>query len=228
MKELIPLVAALTIIAGAAGFGLALVGDITSEPIIEADKANARKLIIAVLPPFENSPDDEANWVESGDYRFFVGRDADGNPVGVAVSVSAPGGYSGAVVSKLGIDIDGNIVAVESEAHLETPGLGSKITEDPFKGQFIGANMDNKTFEVSKDNPGTAEKPAIDSITGATISSRAVTDSVREGLKHFMENRDKILAPKEGGTPTMQAKDEPAEAEEAAPAEEEKAEEGDK
>lgn len=228
MKELIPLVVALTLIAGLAGFGLALVGDITSQPIIEADKANARKLIIAVLPPFENSPDDEANFVESGGYRFFVGRDADGNPVGVAVSVSSPKGYSGAVVSKLGIDVNGNIVAVESETHLETPGLGSKITEDPFKGQFIGANLENKTFEVKKDNPGTAAKPAIDAITGATISSRAVTNSVREGLKHFMENREKILAAKEGGTPSMQSKDAPAETEEAEAAAEEKAEEGDK
>ena len=227
MKELIPLVLALTIIAGAAGFGLALVGDITEQPIIEADKANARKLIIAVLPEFDNSPDDETQWVESGDYRFFVGT-KEGKPVGVAVSVTSPSGYSGNVISKLGIDIDGNIVAVESEAHLETPGLGSKITEDPFKSQFVGANVNNKTFEVAKDNPGSADKPAIVAITGATISSRAVTNSVREGLQHFLENKDKILGAVKAA-PKEEAEAAPAEADaEETPAEEEKAEEGDK
>ncbi|MCP4647180.1 MAG: FMN-binding protein, partial [bacterium] len=57
----------------------------------------------------------------------------------------------------------------------ETPGLGANVSNpEKFIYQFDG--LDASTLLLSKDGG------ELDSITGSTITSRAVTDSVREGL----------------------------------------------
>jgi electron transport complex protein RnfG len=82
-----------------------------------------------------------------------------------------------------GIDRNGVIKGVRILEHQETPGLGSKINEihpgekEPhFLRQFIGKN--GKTVAVKKD---------IDAITGATISSKAVTDAINKAVAEFLE-----------------------------------------
>ena len=193
MKELIPLVVALTIIAGVAAAGLGLVFQVTEEPIRQADLQKMRDAITAVLPEYTNSPDDETNWVESGESRFFVATDESGTPVGVAVIVISKEGYAGSLETMVGLLPEGIINRIQVLKHVETPGLGTKIEEEPFKGQFDGASLDNRTLAVEKDDRGTPDKPPIDSVTGATISSRAVADSVRLGLEHFIANKEEIL-----------------------------------
>ena len=57
----------------------------------------------------------------------------------------------------------------------ETPGLGNRISEPQWRGQFAGKST-NTPLEVVK---GQGQGPAtIDAITGATISSRSVTNIV--------------------------------------------------
>ena len=63
------------------------------------------------------------------------------------------------------IDADGNIVDTKTLSHSETAGLGSKVTEDGFKDQFMG--LDSSEIE------------SIDRISGATISSNHYLDGVR-------------------------------------------------
>ena len=194
MRELLPLVAALTTIAAVAGLCLAIVYAFTEGPIAEAELEQMRKAIRAVLPDFDNSPDDEANWVESGDYRFFLGRDAAGALVGIAFSSASREGYGGTIEVMIGILPDASIHRIEILRHLETPGLGSKIEGPDFRDQFAGSSDENRTYQVSKDSRGAPGRPPIDSITGATISSRAVTDAVRNGLEYFRAHRDEIAA----------------------------------
>jgi electron transport complex protein RnfG len=196
MREILPLIAALTGIAAAAGLCLALVNEVTKDPIEAAEKENRSRAIRAVLPDFANSPDDESAWIGSGDYSFFLAKDEGEKMVGVAFSSSSIEGYGGQIDVMVGLVPDADaykINRIEIVKHLETPGLGSKIAEPGFKGQFENTNLGNRTFEVKKDNPGTPDRPPIDAITGATISSRAVTDAVRNGITYFLEHKDEIV-----------------------------------
>jgi electron transport complex protein RnfG len=81
----------------------------------------------------------------------------------------------------IGVDTAGVIQGMKILSQAETPGLGAKITEVKygdkwpwFQHQFIGKKGDN--LQVDKDGG------EIKSVTGATISSRAVTKAVREGV----------------------------------------------
>ena len=196
MRELLPLVAALTLIAAGAGLCLALVFAVTEEPIAVAEAENKARAIRAILPEFANSTEDEESWVENGGYSFFIARSEDAELVGVAFSSTSKEGYGGDIEVMVGLVPDGDgfkISRIEIVKHLETPGLGSKISDESFKGQFEDADTENKTLFVRKDDQGTPERPPIDAITGATISSRAVAEAVRLGFHHFLENRSQIL-----------------------------------
>jgi len=83
-------------------------------------------------------------------------------------------GYGGNILIKAGFDSDMKIRGIRILEHTETPGLGSKITDTKFLAQFKG--MEPSVLYLKKDK----SEGLIDGITGATISSRAVTESVRK------------------------------------------------
>jgi len=64
-------------------------------------------------------------------------------------------------------------------SNTETPGLGSRIEEDFFTNRFEGLSVSD--VKLSK------EGGKVDAITGATISSKAVTDAVQRGLEEKIE-----------------------------------------
>ncbi|HON17397.1 MAG TPA: FMN-binding protein, partial [Spirochaetota bacterium] len=66
-------------------------------------------------------------------------------------------------------------------SHKETPGLGDLAFKPKFKSQFIGKGIEN--MEVVK----IQEEGKITAITGATITSRAVTLSVKNALLELDE-----------------------------------------
>ena len=197
MKDLLPLVIVLTLIAGVAGLALALVNAVTEEPIAAAEREATLKAIRVVLPAFDDANLSSTTIGEGEQAReVFVARDGNSGLVGVAFSAISPNGYGGDLEVMIGI--------VESEGayvindlvilrHAETPGLGTKVSEEKFKGQFRGVNFDSLTFAVKKDDAGTPDKPPIDGVTGATISSRAVTEACDRGLKFFNDYIDAIL-----------------------------------
>lgn len=90
-------------------------------------------------------------------------------------------GFSSFIRPIVGVDSSGKIVKVKipMEGLSETPGLGMKVTEKWFQDQFSNRSIDE--VWLKKDN----ENGKIDAITAATISSRAATAAVREGLKKF-------------------------------------------
>ena len=76
--------------------------------------------------------------------------------------------------------------------HAETPGMGARAKTDPgFAGQFTGLALD-KPFKVTQDGGG------INAISGATITSRAVTSAATEAAaiyeKHKAELDQKVTA----------------------------------
>lgn len=90
-------------------------------------------------------------------------------------------GYSGIIRPIIGVDSTGRIIRVKipKEELSETPGLGMKIAEEPFLDQFNNLSADE--IFLTKDK----QQGKIDAITSATISSRAATDAVREGLIRY-------------------------------------------
>ena len=107
--------------------------------------------------------------------------------VGYAIEAFGKG-YSSVIETMVGVNKDGTIRKVKILSQKETPGLGARCIEDePFKPQkpkwtteqFIGKTVDQ--LKVDKDGG------PIVSITGATISSRAITNSIREALQNFLK-----------------------------------------
>lgn len=129
-----------------------------------------------------------------------TGKGEECQVAGVAFNIN-PFGYAGKINILLGIDNNNAIAGIKILGHRETPGLGSKIEEinssrmailkkiNPrvdehrpwFQEQFKGLKDEDQICLKVDDQSG-ENKAKIDAITAATITSRAVTDGIRNGL----------------------------------------------
>lgn len=184
----------LTAITLIAGFMLGLVHDITLKPIEAADyqkKQNAYKEVFQDAASFEEYADFDAEAatkaaVDAGYTNDLVegaqtALDASGNPIGYVITVTSTEGSQANITLSVGITSEGVLNGYAATAISETPGLGSKVVDPDFKAQFEGKSEENYT--VVKSAP--ASESEIESISGATISSRAVTNAVNAGLAYF-------------------------------------------
>jgi electron transport complex protein RnfG len=201
MNSMFRLAMVLTLITAGAGLILSMVEAVTREPIAEQRRLETLRALQAVLPPSDNSPDQDIVQLVTGQDKrgrdvqrtFYRGRKA-AELSGVAFKVIAPDGYSGNIMVMVGVDPEGTVKGIEILSHNETPGLGDKIVLPVFKDIFVGKNLQNADWRVKKDGG------EFDQITGATISPRAVVGAVRRGLEFYREHRDEILADvQEGG-----------------------------
>lgn len=188
MKEILKLSLVITIIAAVSAGVLAFVSKKTAEPIAESLRQERLAAVNSVLPTFDNEPDRDTLTVRCNgeDILFYRGMKG-GSVTGVAFAVVAPNGYSGNIEIMIGVDTTGVITGVEILKHLETPGLGAKIETPEFREQFKGMCPSNK-WDVKKDGGDVSQ------ITGATISSRAVTHAIARGLEAFMKNKEKLIS----------------------------------
>jgi electron transport complex protein RnfG len=111
-------------------------------------------------------------------YKAF---DAEGNPKGY-VFIAVGSGFADKI--KLVIAIDENCekcYGYEVLASNETPGFGSKISENYFQSQFQGIPAGN--VSLSKTGNSEISDSEIIAITGATVSSQAVTDIFNDYIK---------------------------------------------
>ena len=94
------------------------------------------------------------------------------NETRIGVAFLAVGkGYGGNINILVGLEDETTVQGVTIISHLETPGLGARVTESSFRDQFAGINIADVAL---KQDGG-----QIDAITGASISSRAVIDAVK-------------------------------------------------
>lgn len=109
--------------------------------------------------------------------RVYVGYDAGGRPMGVAVS-GAKAGFQDVIRVLFGYDpVDGRVLGMKVLESKETPGLGDKIEKDSsFVAEFVGAAT---PLAGVKQGAG-REENEIDMITGATISSRVIVDIIND------------------------------------------------
>jgi electron transport complex protein RnfG len=94
---------------------------------------------------------------------------------GEAIKVALQG-YAGSIEMLVGVNSSGEVIGIKILGQKETPGLGVNITKNIFLKQFIGKTITDK-LEPKED---------IDAITGATISSRAVCQGVKEAIMKVM------------------------------------------
>lgn len=91
-------------------------------------------------------------------------------------------GFGGAIKMLVAVTADGKVEGYSILAHNETPGLGDNADKAPFKNQFIGKVLEK--LVVVKD-PAQSDK--IQAMTGATISSRAVTKGIAEAVEEVVK-----------------------------------------
>lgn len=200
MIDLRRLIMVLTLVAATAGLLLALVEAVTRAPIAEQRRQQMVRALKAVLPPVDNSPDEDVVRLAAGRDRkgqpleriFYRGRQA-GELRGIAFQVTAPDGYSGNIDIMVGVDPQGTVTGVAILRHAETPGLGDKIAFPAYTDGFRGRRLNSADWRVKKDGGD------FDQLTGATISPRAVVGAIRQGLEFFRDHQAAIVGAGAGG-----------------------------
>ncbi len=195
MKEIIRLGIILMIFCIVAAFSLGMVNEFTKETIKENRiKANieARKTVFPDAEDFkllvsktdsEFEKDDKAeeilnNYPEIAEvFEAMKG----GEKIGY-VFKALPGGYGGPVEVFVGIDTEGKITGVRVGNNQETPGLGAKSKTPKFYEQYNGLSA----FDGVGVSKTEASGNDIKAISGATITSKAVTKGVNYG-KNIIE-----------------------------------------
>ena len=106
--------------------------------------------------------------------------DTDGNGLGYVLTLTSHAGYGGDITFTLGIANDGTVNGISILSISETAGLGMKA-EAVLKPQYAGKKV--SSFTVTKQ--GATSDSQIDAISGATITSNALTKAVNGGLYYF-------------------------------------------
>ncbi len=159
----------LLVITSVVAVCLAGVNSVTAPKIAQLNAEKLQKAIETVLP----GGGEEVSFTESTGLVNTVYKGENGYAVEVA-----PAGFGGAITMMVGVDNGGNVLGISVVNQVETAGLGAIIAAttsagEDFRAQFVGANG---TVAVTKDGG------QIDSITGATITSRAVCVGVQAAL----------------------------------------------
>ena len=184
----------LTLITLVAGGLLGMVYEVTKEPIAqqaEKEKQEAYKAVFEDADSFEvcveaDDADLAAYLTENGFEAQTVNevmeaKDASGETIGYALNMTTSEGYGGDISFSMGVTLDGTLNGISILDINETAGLGMNATKDEFKGQFADKQVD--AFEVTKS--GAASDNEINAISGATITSKAITGGVNAGLCAF-------------------------------------------
>lgn len=193
----------ITLIAGCA---LGLVYEVTKAPIENQELKTKQEACQEVFPQaleFEEAKAPEE--AENGEILKGLGfeqvsidsvmlaKDGNHNPIGLVLTVTDHEGYGGDIQFMMGIQADGTLNGISILAIGETPGLGMKA-EEVLKPQFA----DKKVEQFSYTKSGSMSESEIDAISGATITTNAVTNGVNGGLAYFHEKYEEIL--KGGGS----------------------------
>ena len=187
MKNIIKNTAILTAITLVAGILLGFVYDITKEPIAQAKEKAKNEAYQAVMQEADTFEALEVEAIELGISGCVidevVSAKAGDEVKGFVVTTTSSEGYGGNIQVSVGIAADGTVKGIEMLAIAETAGLGMNANTPEFKAQYADVLTD--AFVVTK--TGAAADNEIDAISGATITSNAVTNAVNSAVKYFNE-----------------------------------------
>ena len=165
------LAATLFIIAACVAAALAGVNAITAPRIAEFNAKKTQAAIEAVLPGGGEMVADftDATGLVKAVYA---------SEIGYAIQVT-PSGFGGKINMMVGIDRDGKVIAIDIISHTETAGLGSVAADSTSKGEAFRSQFAGLSGNLSVDKDG----GQLDSITSATITSRAIVTGVNAALE---------------------------------------------
>lgn len=184
-KDILKITLNLVVIYLIGGFILAVVYARTS-PIMFKKAVIEKEAALKNLMPDADKIEKMGDWsIHEKHSEYFIAKKGD-NIIGYIVQ-SFGKGYSSYINTLIAVDKDFRVQKINVLGHAETPGLGDEIETDSFKNQFKDKDVEH--LKVLK----TDTTEYIQAISGATISSRAVTeDAVRNGvdfLKKAIKNR---------------------------------------
>ena len=185
-RDILKITVTLVVFYVIGGFILAFVYAKAS-PMIYKNNEEAEKRALKELMPEAENISKLGEWsIHDKHAKYFIAKKG-GETVGYIIQ-SFGKGYSSYINTFIAVDKDFKVRKINILSHGETPGLGDEIEADSFRNQFKDKDIEH--LKVLK----TETKEYVQAISGATISSRAVTeDAVKNGVAFL------IKTVKEGG-----------------------------
>ncbi len=188
-KESIKNTISLMLITLIAGLLLGAVYEITKEPIAKENqraKEEAYKAVFADAGSFEEINLDtdqvqkelDSQGLDASINEAMKVLDGSGQQLGYVLTVTDHEGYGGDIQFAMGVQSDGTLNGISFLSISETAGLGMKAKEDSFRKQFEGKKVDQIVYTKN----GASADNEIDALSGATITTNAVTNGVNAGL----------------------------------------------
>lgn len=207
MKEVLKLALALGLTCFLAGSVLVFANAKTADAREAASQREKLEALAQTLGEFANRPIEDTMTFDA--VTFYLARDAAGKVVRLGGAAVSTQGFGGDVAVLVALEPEGTIHSVLVTEHKETPGLGTNATDRRLTRSLWSLFGGKQRAEGLAPNPyldrfsGQAaaglDALAIDGITGATISSRAVADAVQRVCDAFARNQQALL--KEGNAP---------------------------
>ena len=192
MNKIIKNTIILTVITLVSGLLLGLAYEVTKAPIAQSQENAKKEAWQAVFPDADLDAFEEADVdTDVADQVIAdLGVEAtidevctvDGGETGYVITATDSEGYGGDIQVVVGITADGTVSGISFLSISETAGLGMNAQNESFYGQYVGVQTDK--FYVSKDG---GEGEPIDAISGATITSTAVTNATNAAV-YFVQN----------------------------------------
>ncbi len=191
MKEMMKNTGIMLAITIVAGLVLGFVYQITKDPITRQEALAKQEACQEVfqdaasfgmigVEPVNASAWSEAGYAQESVDEVMEAKDSSGSLLGYVITVTTKEGYGGDIQFSIGIRMDGTVNGISLLSIAETAGLGMQA-EDVLKPQFADKQVEK--FEYTKN--GAASENQIDAISGATITTNAVTNGVNAGLYYF-------------------------------------------
>jgi len=199
MKETIKITVVLTVVCLLCAFFLALVQNLAEEKIESNAKEKIAKAISNLAPAYASLEE-----IIVDQEIIYKLSDKKGKPIGYAFSAQGQG-YQGKIKILSVINQKLNQLAgIEIVESLETPGLGAKIQQEPFSGQFSKLYLKGpiscvKAGSVDSSKAGASSQATkvigasqIQAITGATVSSKAVVNILNRRIASLKQQIKKL------------------------------------
>ena len=194
---------ALTLITLVAGVALGGVYEITKDPIARQEaqaKAEAYEQVFTDAAAFEEIEMDDTliqtirDQLDQEGYKaqsieeVMRAEDQSGETLGYAFTVVTSEGYGGDIQFSMGVQNDGTLNGISILSIGETAGLGMNADTPAFKDQFVGKQVEKLQYTKN----GATQDDEINAISGATVTTNAMTNGVNAGLCAFrvMEGGD--------------------------------------
>lgn len=153
---------------------LSVTNKVTAKKIAELEAANSKKNMQSLIDA------DNFEECENGEITYYAA--INGGKTAAYIFTESSKGYGGDVSVMTAIKPNGTVAGVAIlDVSGETPGLGQNAAKESFFSQYIGLK---KGVSVLK-NGAKAENNEVDAVTGATITSTAVTRAVNKALDDF-------------------------------------------